>query len=92
MRVVLQTYAHSHEEIEKVRKERSNTKKVDFPRDEVPGYSKLQRWAEAQFASERTTEFPHAVQTFLSAYANEGHDLPKVSFTHSAPEADPVMY
>lgn len=74
MRVVVQTYAHSPEDAAST----SNPSMVDFTRDEVPTYKKLQRWAEAQFERERTTSFEDAVQTFLYAYATEGHGLPKV--------------
>lgn len=75
MRVVVQTYAHSSEDAANA----SNPSMVDFTRDEVPTYKKLQRWAEAQFERERTTSFQDAVQTFLYAYATEGHGLPKHS-------------
>lgn len=75
MRVVVQTYAHSYEDANNP----SHPSMVDFTRDEVPTYGKLQRWAEVQFESERNEGFQDAVQTFLLAYANEGHGLPKVS-------------
>lgn len=70
----MQTYAHSYEDANN----NSNPSMVDFTREEVPTYTKLQRWAESQFERERTTDFQDAVRTFLFAYANEGHGLPKV--------------
>jgi hypothetical protein len=71
----VQTYAHSYEDANN----NSNPSMVDFTREEVPTYTKLQRWAESQFERERTTDFQDAVRTFLFAYANEGHGLPKHS-------------
>lgn len=55
-----------------------NLSKAAFPRDSVPSYPDLQRWAEAQIYREAGNDFKHLLQNFLLAYSDEGYGLPKV--------------
>lgn len=56
-----------------------NPRKAAFPRDRVPSYPELQRWAEEQIYCETSNDFKHLLQNFLLAYSSEGYGLPKVS-------------
>lgn len=53
-------------------------RKAAFPRDKVPSYRELQKWAEGQIQRESNSHFKASLQNFLFSYAEEGRGLPKV--------------
>lgn len=57
----------------------SSVRTVNFPREKVPSYNMLQRWAESHIKKEQKSDFQHTVQKFLFAYSEDGYGLPKVS-------------
>ncbi|KAH6997914.1 hypothetical protein BKA56DRAFT_664561 [Ilyonectria sp. MPI-CAGE-AT-0026] len=71
LRATVQAY-RSHDGTEE------NPRKAAFPRERVPGHHELQKWVEAQIHRESSSShFKHSLQSFLMAYSEEGHGLPK---------------